>query len=201
MSKLVCGMTIKALCELCKISRMTLNRYRKNPHWPGDDAPLDYIKAFIVSKRSSNRSGRKKKQPATPGPVNGKQAAAPTQSAQNKLVQSLDNNLDNEFNNIQYILNLDDELKRTVIEKNKAQVAKYQQSCLQEYRDGLQRKMSRGVSFLINELREMNLTRAQLLNLQKALLRMVAVMTDREDEFELGEQPMTEELKTTVPLD
>lgn len=199
MAKLIGGLTIKAVCDMCDISRMTLNRYRNDPHWPGDDAPLEYVKAFIISKRPANRSGRKKS--AQPDHAGTPHKQAPDKSRSASAAPELSggdvmDELDDEFANLQNMLSLDDELKRTVIEKNKAQIAQYQQKCLQAYRDKLHRKVARALGIVIAELREQDLTRAQLLNIGSAFARAQAVLDDgdpnavddAQPELDLGEK-------------
>ena len=206
MAKLIGGMTIKNLCNDMNISRMSLNRYRNDEHWPGDDAPLDYIRAFIVAKRPVNGAGRKKKSGMGHGAESRTASGTPElggampHGQSGRMIETfggavdIGEQLDDEFNNLGALLGLDSELKLTVIEKNKTQIATYQERFMQEYRDDMRGRINKAFGDVIELIKGFDLTRAQLENLRKAFARGMQ-MLELEPPPEEGEADDNEQME------
>lgn len=185
------GLTIKDACVALDISRQSMHRYRKDDAWPGDDAPWAHIQAFVSVKRGP--AGRRKKSAAVvvdadpaaqrTAPHSAHTAGSVQASTGSELGGGMDSDeqLDDEFNNLDMLLDLDKELKYTVIEKNKAQIAKYQQAAIAAFRDKLGDNLVRAFGTFFDEIADMDLTRTQLDNLRRALNRSLEAVTGKRD--------------------
>ena len=139
------GLSQSEVCERLGTSKWTIAKWRKAPDWPGDDAAFEEIEAYCQIKKEPR--GRK---------------------AKPKLVESDsgDSGLSEEMRKLR---ELDYEGKAVVIEKNKAQIAKYQKACLEQYRREIIGKINGGLDQLFSEITRMNFTPEQIRQLSKAL--------------------------------
>lgn len=156
MSITIGGMKQQDALKRLGITRATMSRYRQHPHWPGDDAPWTFIETFVDSVKSSR--GRKPKSPAPTSTAGAAFLTPPSAGVEAE-----------ELTELHAMLGLDDELKRTIIEKNKAQIKAYQEKCLAEYRAELTKRMTDALLIVFNELSAMDLPRSQLENVRKAI--------------------------------
>lgn len=181
MSIIIGGVTQEKLLEILGKSRQQLFRYRNDPHWPGDSAPLGLIQAFVTAR--SRSSGRKPKrapggQAATPPAVPqeeqaGGQAATPPAGQAWPFSAGLEDMAE-------YIAlaagNLDDEMKRTVIEKNKTQIAAYQAKFCELHRRKVVDELGQCLRRFAVALEDLDLSEAQLENTRAALGRCLREM-------------------------
>lgn len=149
----IAGLSQKEALEQLQISRSTLFRFRKDPHWPGDDAPLNVLKSWVAVK--SGQAGRKPSPQAPQRPKPG-----PT--------GDIDESYDEQ---IRQQKELDWELKRSQIEKNHAAIAKHIKLHMSEHRRELIGQIGRAFDRFFDDLEHCNLETEQLANIRESLKR------------------------------
>jgi len=158
------GLKQDEACRRLGLHRSTLHRMRQTAEWPGDDAAWEFIQAY-VSAHKSTRGRRARTAPAGPAAaVVGAEASAAAVGA--AAVGSLGSE---ELAELQSVIGLDEELKRTIIEKNKAMIRQYQLKCLSEYRRGVRRELQEALEIIYREAEAQGLTRVQVEALRMAV--------------------------------
>jgi len=137
------GLPLAKASKKLGTSAHTLAKWRKLPDWPGNDAQWDVIEAWCQIKKEPR--GRKPKP---------------------KVDDSPGDELSEEMKKLR---ELDYEGKAVVIEKNKAQIGKYQKACLEQYRRELVSEINGKLDRFFTEITRMNFTPEQVRQLSKAL--------------------------------
>jgi len=162
------GIAQKKACELLQVSRNTLFRYRKRKDWPGDDADFEIIQAYVAARRG--RGGRPRKSAPTMAPA----------------VTGEDSQEDPAMAELRAALDLDDELKRTIIEKNKAQIRDYQLKCLEQYRADLRKTLGQILDRLVDAIQDANLSPEQTDRLRGTIKAVAREILEQNPQQELG---------------
>ena len=162
---IVGGLTVPVAAEVLGISTRTLARFRKNPHWPGDDAPINLIRAFVVTMKKS--SGRKPKN------------AQPKDQTTTAISAVLD--APNEAAELAAALDLADEMKMVLIEKYKTAISLYQQKVIDEHKAGLISRIEAGMDLIYDAVAIMDLTPPQIDKLRGAIKSAVSTITGNND--------------------
>jgi len=159
------GLTVPVAAEVLGISTRTLSRFRKNPHWPGDDAPINLIRAFVVTMKKS--SGRKPKN------------AQPKDQTTTAISAVLD--APNEAAELAAALDLADEMKMVLIEKYKTAISLYQQKVIDEHKAGLISRIEAGMDLIYDAVAIMDLTPQQIDKLRDVIKSAVSTITGNND--------------------
>jgi len=157
------GLSQKKANDLLGISRSTMSRFRANKDWPGDDASWEMIEAYVSLHLSTK--GRKPKREPQP-----KRTDDPGADVQRDMVEA-----DEEIAQLRELLaSQDSELKATQIEKNKTYIERYQQACLEIYRELAREELRIALDVVYDEIANLDLSKAQLENVGTAIKKAIA---------------------------
>ena len=156
----------KAL-EILGISRQTLFRYRRADDWPGDNAGLDLIQAYVSLKHKT--TGRKAKTDRAADVYRGGSAGASPSKGTGAASLADVENATSDAEELAAAFSLDAELKIVLIEKSKALVRKYQQQVIDEHKRELLARLEKALDLIYDAAAEMDLTPAQVETMRAAI--------------------------------
>ena len=192
---IVGGLTVPVAAEVLGISTRTLSRFRKNPHWPGDDAPINLIRAFVVTMKKS--SGRK--------PKNAPKKISIDIVSANAISSAL--NEPDEFGELAAFMGLGENDKIVFIEKTYAKLSKLQQSIISERKMQIISRIEAEMDRIYDAVAKMDLLPPQIAKLRDAFkssnLLLPNTCEKSVPKFSLSDEKLmvlTEKNKPGIPL-
>lgn len=163
MSLVIAGMCQRDVLDRLNVSRRTLHRYRQSPDWPGDDADIDTIERWVGARRPLSVNVNTSKKTTRPEQPKRKRRRSPRSNQppkpHSRESTAAEPATDEEWDDS---MSLDEEYKRTIIERNKAQIRDYQLKCMAEYRAEMVARMNRALDVIVRGLADLSCEQIEL---------------------------------------